>query len=576
MSKLSRLRAQLSARLSRIYGTDEPLQPILQAIEAHQQRYNPPRRGALGADDIVLITYGDSILPEQGAPLEALLRFLQPLQSVFRGVHVLPFFPYSSDDGFSVIDYLMVDYKLGQQQQIEQLAQQFDLMADLVLNHVSRQSLWFIDFINGEGEGAEYFIEADPHGDYSKVVRPRTHPVVVDVYTRQGIKHVWATFSEDQIDLNFANPAVLVAMIQVILRYLEMGSRYVRLDAVAFLWKEQGTSCIHLPQTHEVVKLLRDIFDYLDPELVLITETNVPHQENISYFGNADEAHMVYNFALPPLVLHGLNRGNASYITRWASKLPQLPAKCSFFNFTASHDGIGVRAVEGIIPKHELEDLINSVHAYGGFVSMKANGDGTRSPYELNISLFDALQGTRSGPDLYHVPRFLCSQIIMLALKGVPAMYIHSLTATPNDIQKVELTGRTRSINRHRWKEAELNQLLADPLSHQHKVYQALTRIMQVRAQQSAMAPDAPQQVLALSDSLFTLIRGDSLCSQQLLCIHNMSAYQQPIHALDKIPGCFLGPCINVLDQQTIDLTELTLEPYQCVWLQPLSGAEPS
>ncbi|TCI04462.1 alpha-amylase [Corallincola luteus] len=568
---LATLSEILSQRLQRIYGSDDCLAKLMLKIEARTAAYQRTRKGRWDESDIILITYGDSLLQEGKRPLQVLNQFLrQHLADTFSAVHILPFFPYSSDDGFSVIDYRAVNYKLGTWDDVAQIAQSFDLMADLVCNHTSRQSLWFIDFINGEGEGKEFFVESDPDADYSSVIRPRTSPLIVDVYTRQGVKHVWATFSDDQIDLNFANPDVLIEMIDILLEYIVKGSRYIRLDAVAFLWKTLGSKCVHLPETHEVVKLMRDIFRWLDPGLVLITETNVPHEENISYFGSGDEAQMVYNFALPPLILHGLNRGNASYLTRWARSLPAFPAGCCFLNFTASHDGIGVRAVEGIIPKHEITDLIESVHQFGGFVSMKANGDGTKSPYELNISLFEALQGTRNGPDTFQISRFLCAQTIMLSLQGIPALYIHSLTATPNDLEQVELTGRTRSINRHKWQSDELNGLLCDPASDQSRIFSALTEIIKIRRSHHAFSPDASQEALVLSDTLFAIIRCDPHSGEQILCIHNLTAYPHEVHGIEKIPQQFTAAgCDELLTGKTVALHEFELAPYQCAWLVP-------
>ncbi|HBQ06266.1 MAG TPA: alpha-amylase, partial [Halomonas sp.] len=292
-----------------------------------------------------VICYGDSILDEGTPPLAVLDTFLQRyLGDAISGVHVLPFFPWSSDDGFSVIHYREVNSELGEWAHIQTLASHYDLMADLVLNHVSRESLWFVDYLTGSLPGRDYFIEVDPDTDVSQVTRPRSSPLLVPISTRRGTRHVWATFSEDQIDLNFENPDVLLEFVGILLFYLQQGVRIIRLDAVAFLWKRLGTSCIHLPETHTVVRLLRAIVDEIAPGTLLITETNVPHAENISYFGlerlakgAPDEAHMVYQFALPPLLLHTLTRGEATTIQTWLNSLPVLPEQCTYLNFTASH-----------------------------------------------------------------------------------------------------------------------------------------------------------------------------------------------------------------------------------------------
>lgn len=566
---------QLQQRWLKVYPEGAGFEQLLSLIAQYQQRVRPTAaHEAWSERDVLMISYGDSLVSDERSPLQTLTQFVKEhLTDTISAVHLLPCFPFSSDDGFAVIDYRQVNYKLGDWADVRELANHVELMMDLVLNHLSRQHLWFIDFVNGHGHGAEYFITADPQADYSAVVRPRTSPLIVDVYTRQGIKHVWATFSDDQIDLDYSNPAVLLEMLDVLLGYVEQGARYIRLDAVGFLWKTLGTSCIHLWQTHEVVKIIRETLMAVEPSSIVITETNVPHQENISYFGDGDEAHMVYNFALPPLVLHGLNRGNASYLTRWAHSLAALPAGCTFFNFVASHDGIGVRAVEGLIPAHEIDDLIKSVHDFGGFVSMKSNGDGTRSPYELNISLFDAMQGTRTGPDVFQIPRFLCSQIIMLSLRGIPGIYIHSLTATPNDLHNVERTGRTRSINRHQWELSELQTLLDDPRSNQTRVFDAYRRLIRIRRQHPAFHPEAPQQVLVLADTQFALIRQSLDGTEAILAIHNMTAHPQPIGSVEKIPMVFMERALDLISgAELTHLETFELQPYQCLWLR-VSGA---
>ena len=520
-------------------------------------------------DDVILITYGDSIRKADASepPLATLSTFLtRQLHGTVNCVHILPFFPFSSDDGFSVIDYRQVNPDLGDWQDIRGIAEQFDLMADLVINHCSRENLWFIDFIGNRAPYNQYFIEADPALDLSAVTRPRNTPLLSPVHTHDGIKHVWATFSEDQIDLNFANPEVLLEFIDIFLMYLEQGARFIRLDAIAFLWKQIGSACLHLPQTHEVVKLLRDILDFVAPDVVLITETNVPVKENLSYFGNSDEAHMVYQFGLPPLVLHALNRGNSSFLTDWALSIPKLPSGCTYLNFTTSHDGIGVRPVEGILPEREVQDLIDCMHRFGGFVSMKANSDGSESPYEINITLFDACMGTRRGVDHFQVPRFICSQAIMLAMQGIPAVYIHSLTATPNDLAHVEQTGRTRSINRKIWDEEELLCLLNNPVTPQAEVFTELRRMISIRRQQAAFHPQARQQVIKINSDLFIIKRTACDKSQIIYAISNVTEriLKLPLASLGFLPHGLrdlLQPQGDVIDH------ELLLAPYQSVWL---------
>ncbi|GGY43606.1 sucrose phosphorylase [Bacterioplanes sanyensis] len=562
--------ARIQARLEKIYSDTDCSELAAQIVRlmhtfAEQRRVKRPRSQRWDESDVILITYGNSLQHENEVPLQTLAQFLrQHLRDTVSAVHILPFFPYSSDDGFSVIDYRQVNPDWGEWPDIHVLHQDFDLMFDLVINHCSRENLWFIDFISNREPFTEYFIEVDPQQDVSAVTRPRNTPLLTPVYTHRGRRHVWATFSEDQIDLNFANPKVLLEFIQIFLFYIEQGARFIRLDAIAFLWKQLGTCCLHLPQTHQVVKLLRDIVDVCAPDVVLITETNVPVAENLSYFGQSDEAHMVYQFGLPPLVLHALNRGNADFLSQWAADIPPLPEGCTYLNFTASHDGIGVRPVEGILPEREVQDLIDCMHRFGGFVSTKANSDGSESPYEINISLFDACMGTRRGVDHHQVQRFLCAQSIMLAMQGIPAVYIHSLTATPNDLEHVEQTGRTRSINRKLWQLDELSCLLNNPVTPQAEVFNELRRLIAVRRRQPAFHPNARQKVIRINSDVFILQRSHS--EQTLFSIANVT------ERMLKLPLAVLGflprGCRDLIQPEAEPLQEqLELAPYQVVWL---------
>jgi len=522
-----------------------------------------------------VICYGDSILDEGTPPLAVLDTFLQSyLGDAISGVHVLPFFPWSSDDGFSVIHYREVNSELGEWAHIQTLASHYDLMADLVLNHVSRESLWFVDYLTGSLPGRDYFIEVDPDTDVSQVTRPRSSPLLVPISTRRGTRHVWATFSEDQIDLNFENPDVLLEFVGILLFYLQQGVRIIRLDAVAFLWKRLGTSCIHLPETHTVVRLLRAIVDEIAPGTLLITETNVPHAENISYFGlerlakgAPDEAHMVYQFALPPLLLHTLTRGEATTIQTWLNSLPVLPEQCTYLNFTASHDGIGVRPLEGLLPDHERDALLELMHRFGGFVSMRSNPDGSDTPYEINITWFEAMCGTRRGPDPWQIARFLCSQAIMLSLQGIPALYIHTLTGTLNDVEGVERSGRLRSINRRRWQLDELALLLESPSTPTHDVFHALHRLLVQRRQEPCFHPNAPQRVIETPPELLAIERGPLRNGRRLLALYNVTDGKFDLaHAGDALNQALTQHHWQPLDPLTAHHEE-TLPPYAVRWL---------
>ncbi|MEC7377955.1 MAG: sugar phosphorylase, partial [Pseudomonadota bacterium] len=446
------------------------LEPNQEPPPAHQNHWDE--------SDVVLITYADTVQRADEKPLVTLHRFLEDcLADTVSAVHILPFFPYSSDDGFSVMDYLAVNESHGTWEDIERIAGDYKLMADLVINHMSARSRWFENFRKRVEPGKDYFFEGNPRDDLSAVVRPRTSPLLNAVQTDDGERYVWCTFSDDQVDLNFANPMVLVEFAAIIRYYLDRGILLFRLDAVAFLWKEPGTPCIHLQQTHELIKILRLLIEHHSPNAVVITETNVPNRENLTYFGNANEAHVIYNFSLPPLLINTLVTGDCKHLKTWLMSMPPAQMGTTYLNFIASHDGVGMRPTDGLLSDEEKQRLINTMESFGGKVSFRRTPDGRDQPYEINIALYDALQGTaESGRDHWQLPRFLCAHTIMLALEGIPAFYIHSLLATENDLARVEHTGRLRSINRSQWQLDELEEKLADPLSHHGKAFAELKR----------------------------------------------------------------------------------------------------
>lgn len=473
-----------------------------------------PSRSLWSERDVVLITYADQIREQGRSPLQAQRRFLldHGVDSVVNCVHLLPFCPYTSDDGFSVVDYLAVDPTSGNWDDISQLGDSFDLMFDLVLNHASQQHAWFQGFLVGDERFSGFFIDQDPEADLSSVVRPRSLPLLTRFESSAGPKNVWTTFSADQVDLNYANPRVMLAMLETLVEYARRGARIIRLDAIAFLWKEAGTSCVHLPQTHAAVRLMRYVLDKTVPGTLVLTETNVPHHENISYFGGGDdEAHMVYQFSLPPLMLDAIHNGDTSVLRDWLKTLDPPTDTTTFFNFTASHDGVGVRPLEGIVPSERVEALVDVIRAHGGRVSTRRGPDGTDRPYELNVTYLDAVADAAKVTPAEHARRFLATQAIMLSMQGMPAVYFHSLVGTPNDQEGVAQSGQNRRINRHKYNRDQLESRLSDPHALQRRIFDGYRRLLEVRIQQAAFHPNAEMTVLDLpGDGLLGFIRRSS------------------------------------------------------------------
>jgi sucrose phosphorylase len=579
------LRKSIQELISFLYGQDqasELLNSLWQQLEAFKRnhpRFQISSHEQLTEKDIILITYADQFRDSQRSSLESLNVFLESnLKNVISGVHILPFCPYSSDDGFSVIDYRQVAPELGTWQDIALLGDDFDLMFDLVANHISAKSEWFQNFLEAKQPYTDYFIVLDPTIDLSNVVRPRATPLLTPFQTSAGLRYVWTTFSADQIDLDYSDPQVLLEMIDILLFYVAQGAQIIRLDAIAYLWKIPGTSCIHLPQTHAVVKLFRAILDIVAPSVLLITETNVPHKENISYFGNylpelerSDEAQLVYQFPLGPLTLHTFLTGDSSRLTDWAEGLPELAPGTTFFNFTASHDGIGVRPAEGLLDPEEIQGLVQNTLAHGGQVSYRSNPNGSQSAYELNITWYDALNDPAELQPELDIQRFLASQAIMLSLAGVPGIYIHSLLGSRNCSACLKETGRARSINREKFELEKLMRELSDPNNLKSKILAGYHHLLEVRKQQPAFQPAAKQLLLKLGGDVFATVRMTE-SGDRIICATNVTPkYLETdieVSSLD-LPGHSVW--VDLLTDKSFparDMLRFDLAPYQCRWLK--------
>ncbi len=531
------LRTRLLGHLETIYPAHDPapLARELTSIMRLDRVCIEPRahHSHWSERDVAVISYGDTFLDRDEPPLVTLKRFLdRRLGDVVNIVHVLPFFPFSSDDGFAVLDYLQVNDALGEWPDIEALAADYTVMADLVLNHCSSRSRWFENFRERRAPGAGYFRTRRPDDDVSQVVRPRSSPLFTGFLAAGNEVEVWCTFGPDQVDFDFENPEVLLEFARILRYYLDRGIKVLRLDAVAFLWKRSATNCLNLPETHEIVRLLRTLVEHAESGVSLITETNIPNRENLGYFGNANEAHGIYNFSLPPLLLHTMVSGDCGALKRWLMSMPPAQNGTFYLNFIASHDGIGLRPAEGLLDDDELARLIDTMTGFGGLVSWRSLDDGGTRPYEINISLFDAMRGTLAGPDRWQEDRFVCAHAIMLSLEGIPAFYIHSLLATGNDYQRVAHSRHNRHINRHRWEVGELERLLAADTPHR-RVFDRLRALITIRRQQPAFHPNATQFTLHLGDALFAFWRQSADRRQSIFCIHNVSDRVQPLRLSD-------------------------------------------
>ena len=573
--------------LGNIYSEDEAVfiyGRLLDKISDFKDKYSTvnfplQRDDILTEGDVILITYGDQFLEAGQQPLCSLHKFLDDnLGDVISSVHILPFYPYSSDDGFAVIDYRRVDSKLGGWDDIRGLSQHYALMFDAVINHISRQSEWFKAYRSDKMPYKEYFITVDPKEDLSMVVRPRALPLLTPVKTNSGLRHVWTTFSDDQIDLNYSQPLVLLEIIDLLLYYVARGASLIRLDAIAYLWKEKGTSCIHLPQTHYVVKLFRAILDEVAPHVLIITETNVPHEDNISYFGEllpetgmTDEAQLVYQFPLAPLILHTFRVGNITRLSDWAKT---LNSPSSFLNFFASHDGIGLLPAYGLLTDGEIQALVERTISHGGQVSYKVNSDGSRRVYELNVTLYDVLNNPDQTNIEIGVLRFLATQAIMISLAGVPGIYVHSLFGSRNCTNCVEKSGRARSINREKFQYSKLLAELQDKESRTSRIFFGYKHLLRIRKSVRAFHPSGAQRILHLHPGVFSLIRYSPGGDECIVCLTNVTSAGQEVEIpLEKLNLPLEKIWSDLIEPKKYDamnsVLRIPLRTYQTLWLRP-------
>ena len=557
--------AKIKKLINHIYGesfSDAHLNVLLTKLEKAAVNITEKRKSGWDEKDVVLITYADQFSAKGEKALPVFTRFYNEwLSRTFSHVHLLPFYPWSSDDGFSVIDYHEVAPETGTWRDVAELKQSASLMFDFVCNHMSAKSEWLANYLAQKPGYEDFFISVDPETDLSAVTRPRALPLLTPFTLHDGsVRHLWTTFSDDQIDLNFASPQVLIAMVDVLLHYLMEGARYIRLDAVGFMWKIPGTTCIHLEQTHCLIQLFRAITDAVAPGTVIITETNVPHKDNISYFGDGEnEAQMVYQFSLPPLVLHAVHRQDVKALCQWAGSLALPSTHTTWFNFLASHDGIGLNPLRGILPESEILSLVDKLQQEGALVNWKNNPDGTRSPYEINVTYLDALS-LRDSSDDERIARFILAHAVLLSFPGVPAVYIQSILGSRNDYEGVERLGYNRAINRKKYTAGQVDLELNNKKSIRYQIYSRLSELIAIRRGERAFHPDSQAIFDAIGEHILKIVRVAEN-GERMTALFNFSNKMQTVYG-----QTLFGT--ELLSGQDISGTELTLNPWQVMWIK--------
>ena len=537
---------------------------IVQIIKYFNKK-NQKKKKKISEKTTLVICYGDSVYSKKKKSIKVFQNFFQKkLKNCFNTIHFLPFYPSSSDSGFAVKDHYKVDKKLGNWLDIKNISNSNSVMADMVINHSSARGLWFKNFLKKKEPGKDYFLTVDSKFNTSNVVRPRDHKLLKKIKIFKKSDYLWRTFSPDQIDLNFKNPSVLIQFIKIMLHLINNGVTIFRLDAIAYLWKENGTKCINLKQTHEIIKLLRNVIDLLNIQTKIITETNLPEKENLSYFGKNDEANWIYNFSLPPLLIHAFLFENSSYLNKWSKNLPKTKNGNCYLNFIASHDGIGIRPTEGLLNKKTLNNFLKRLRKNGSKFSYRKIHNKIKKVYEANITVFDALK--KSDYDqkgIFYLERYISAHAIMISFEGIPAIYFNSMFGTSNDEAKYIITGNNRDLNRYKWNYENISKKLDNKNSKQSIFYKKISNLLRVRRKQKAFHPNASRHNLNLGSNFFSFKRMSIDKDQTIICITNLSSKIQktPLNKIYHDWNNLIGPKIETKNKLLI------LKPFETIWL---------
>ncbi len=537
---------------------------IIQIIKNFNKK-NPKKKKNISEKTSLIICYGDSIYSNKKNSISLFKTFFQKkLKKYFNMIHFLPFYPSSSDSGFSVKDHYKIDNKLGSWSDIKKISKSNDIMADIVINHASARGLWFRNFLKNKKPGRNYFLTIDSKFNTSKVIRPRDHKLLKKINIFNKKEYLWRTFSADQLDLNFKNPSVLLRFIKIMIYLINHGVTVFRLDAIAYLWKESGTKCINLKQTHQIIKLLRTICSSLNVETIIITETNLPEKENLSYFGKNDEANWIYNFSLPPLLIHAFLFENSSYLNQWSKKLPVTKNGNSYLNFISSHDGIGIRPTEGIFNQKILSSFLKRLKKNGSKFSYRKVKNKLKKVYEANITVFDALKKSDyDSKGKFFLERYVSAHSIMISFEGIPAVYFNSLFGKSNDEAKYIITGNNRDVNRYKWNYKNISKKLDNKNSKQSIFFQKISNLLNVRRKQKAFHPNASRHNINLGSKIFSFKRISINKEQTIICITNLSSKTQGAH-INKIYhnwNNLIGSKIEIKNKLLI------LKPFETIWL---------
>lgn len=496
-------------------------------------------------DDVMILAYPDHIYAS-GPTLEALSAILsERFGALASSLHLLPPFPSTSDWGFAPLDHRTIAPAFGDWSHITALAQRFKLSLDLILNHVASEHGWFQSFLAGRPDAKGLFITVNPGMDFTNVARSRHHPPISNHGAPERPLWVWTRYGRDQIDLNWCNPEVLVRFAELIRYYAAKGIVGLRLDALPFIWKEDGTSCSNLPQTIQILRILRRAADLTHPSPYLIAEADTIMGKN-PYVGEAgDLGQLSYRYESAQIVLHMILASSKAIFDPWIDRLASLAEPGHALNLLTTHDGIYLRPKDPPLPKEALQVLMDRTLAGGGHVIWREVA-GEERPYELDITLPDLLD----GPDGRMHGRLSAALAVISCLPGIPLLYLGTLLGIRNAYDLVARTGDSRAINRGTLHLDEALERLAggNPQSH---VVERLSRFLKGRRRLDAFAPHAPIRRIAA---------GDTMVAFERLGVRSWAGLYLSLHP-EPIEVALSAGCFDVETGRPLGTREV-LQPY--------------
>ncbi len=405
---------------------------------------------------VQLISYPNSL----GNNLKDLYYVLETyLKDYIGGIHILPFYPSSGDRGFCPLTHLFVEEEFGTWNDIKKIAKEYDLMVDLVINHISIESKYFLDYLE-KGKDSKYsglflsMANVFPKGkvkkrQLDKIYRPRPSvPYYPITFADGSTKHLWTSFNSDQIDLNWNNEITFKIMEEFLLKLVDNGAKIIRLDAVGYIIKKLGTNSFFLPEVYDIIDNLKE--SVKDKDIKFLPEV---HKDYILQLEIAKNSDYTYDFSLPPLILYSMHFMDFTALKTWIKIRP-----INQINVLDTHDGIGIVDVDGQLKKRQIQKLKEKLYMIGGNAALRASGENSQNldVYQINATFFSALSNDENA--------YLFSRAIQFFIPGIPQVYYVGLFAGVNDIELLSKTNIGRDINRHNYTLKEIEKEIEKPV----------------------------------------------------------------------------------------------------------------